>query len=252
MIERGASFEDICASFTWDIPERYNIGVDICDKWADADPDRLAIIDVAPSGDVRRYSFGALRTASNQLANALEEDGVSRPSGTLGDRVGVLLPQCVETALTHIAVTKMGCISIPLFTLFGRDALLHRLKDSGAKAVITNREGAQTLSGLRGALPDLKVVYSIDGAAPGVADFAERCAAQSEAYEAIDTHSDDPALLIYTSGTTGHPKGALHAHRVLLGHLPGVELSHDFLPHADDLFWTPADWAWIGGLLDVL
>src|SRR5690606_7561935 len=63
---------------------------------------------------------------------------------------------------------------------------------------------------------------------------------------------DDPALMIFTSGTTGPPKGALHGHRVLLGHLPGVQMPHEFLPQQGDRLWTPADWAWAGGLLNVL
>ncbi|MEM1099905.1 MAG: AMP-binding protein [Pseudomonadota bacterium] len=252
MLVNKGSFDAISDDFEWTIPERYNIGVDICDKWAAVEPERLALIDVSASGEVTRHTFGALRRASNQLALALAQDGVSRGAGNVGDRVGVLLPQCVETALVHIAVTKMGCISIPLFTLFARDALLHRLRDSGAKVVVTNRKGAAKLAEIRSELPDLEVIYSIDGAAAGAVDFHARCAAQSEEFAPVDTSSEDPALLIYTSGTTGNPKGALHAHRVLLGHLPGVELSHDFLPQRDDLFWTPADWAWIGGLLDVL
>ncbi|MEL6915479.1 MAG: AMP-binding protein [Pseudomonadota bacterium] len=253
MLEHGETFEDITKDFRWDIPVRYNIGVDICDKWALIDPGRLALIDVDPSGEVRRHSFGALRSASNRLANALTADGVSCGGGrAFSDRVGVLLPQCAETALAHIAITKMGCISIPLSTLFGPDALLHRLRDAGAKAVITNRAGARKLAALRAILPELAVIYSIDGAADGVQDFSARSASQPEEFEPVDTASDDPAILIYTSGTTGNPKGVLHAHRVLLGHLPGVELSHDFLPGEGDLFWTPADWAWIGGLLDVL
>lgn len=252
MLVNMGSFNAISDDFEWTIPERYNIGVDICDKWAAVEPERLALIDVSESGEATRHTFGALRRKSNQLAHALAQDGVSRGAGNVGDRVGVLLPQCVETALAHIAVTKMGCISIPLFTLFARDALLHRLRDSGAKVVVTNREGAAKLAEIRPDLPDLEVIYSIDGAGTDAVDFHARCAAQSEEFTPVETSSEDPALLIYTSGTTGNPKGALHAHRVLLGHLPGVELSHDFLPQRDDLFWTPADWAWIGGLLDVL
>jgi acetyl-CoA synthetase len=68
----------------------------------------------------------------------------------------------------------------------------------------------------------------------------------------VVTTPDDPAMMIYTSGTTGPPKGALHAHRVLLGHLPGIEMPHEFLPQPGDRFWTPADWAWAGGLLDCM
>ncbi len=252
MLEKQEDYSSLCENFVWDIPERYNIGVDICDRWAEAAPDRIAIIDVSEDGTSQDVTFGALKARSNQLANALRTRGVGPNAGDYADRVGVLLPQRVETALAHIAVTKMGCISIPLFTLFGRDALVHRLRDSGAKAVITDKAGCEKLQDLLPELPDLTCILSVDGDAAPAEDFVAACDAESEAFIPADTKARDPALLIYTSGTTGNPKGALHAHRVLLGHLPGVEMSHNFLPENGDRFWTPADWAWIGGLLDVL
>ena len=253
MLRRQSTFDEVRRSFAWDIPERYNIGFDVCDRWARTHPDRLAILDIRGTGAVRETSFAGLRAGSNRLAGALVAAGVrGGANGRIGDRVGVLLPQCLETALAHIAALKMGCVSIPLFTLFGKEALLHRLRDSGARAVITNGEGAARLAAIRDRLPDLSLVLSTDGAAEGADDFHAACAGQTDEFDVAPTRADDPALLIYTSGTTGAPKGALHAHRVLLGHLPGVEISHDFLPEPGDRIWTPADWAWIGGLLDVL
>ena len=252
MLDRHRDHHELTRAFRWRIPECYNIGVDVCDRWARDRPDHLAIIDVDEQGVARNHSFRALAAMSNRLANALTRQGIAQRPDTFADRVGVLLPQCVETAASHIAVMKMGCISIPLFTLFGEQALLHRLRDSGASAVITNRAGCETLHGLRDALPALRWLVSIDGPDASALGFEAICSAESDDFRPVDTRADDPALLIYTSGTTGNPKGALHAHRVLLGHLPGVELSHDFLPMDGDRLWTPADWAWIGGLLDVL
>ena len=246
MLNPESTYASLVSAFRWQVPDRYNLGVDICDRHAASDPDKIALIDVAETGAVTEYSFATLREKSNRLANVLAEFAKQ------GDRIAVLLPQCVETAAAHIAVTKMGCISIPLFTLFGPEALLHRLADSGAKAVITNAAGAATLATLRQQLPALERVLSIDGAAEGADDYHALCAAASPDFTPVDTAADDPAILIYTSGTTGAPKGALHPHRVLLGHLPGVEMSHDFFPQTGDKIWTPADWAWIGGLLDVL
>ncbi len=261
MLEKKDTYEETCAALKWDIPEYFNIGVDICDRWAETDPDRIALIDVEENGDFEEYSYADLKSMSNQLANALSKRGVE-PGGEnspneIGDRVGVLLQQCVETAVAHIAITKMACVSIPLFTLFGHDALLHRLRDSSAKVVITNREGAAKVASIRDQLPELKHVFLVGGSEDdieekGTENFHEICAIESTEFTPIKTHSEDAALLIYTSGTTGNPKGALQAHRSLLGHLPGVEISHNFLPYEGDKFWTPADWAWIGGLMDVL
>ena len=247
MLPRETSYEALYRNFRWAVPDRYNIGVDICDKWADREPDRLALIHVEADGKAREFTFGELKALSNRLANLLAGLGLSRQ-----DRVGVLLPQCPETAFAHMAVLKAGAIAIPLFMLFGAEALAYRLANSGAKFVITNRRGAEKLAGIRNALPALRHVLTIDGAAEGCMDLHADIADCPEHFTPADTRADDPAIIIYTSGTTGQPKGALHAHRVLLGHLPGVEMSHDLFPQDGDRIWTPADWAWIGGLLDVL
>jgi acetyl-CoA synthetase len=245
MLPDGISYEEVRARFRWDIPERYNIGVDVCDRWAEREPGRTALILAEADGGARNVSYGELKALSNRFANLLAEAGI-RP----GDRVGLLLPQALETAFAHIGLYKLGAIAIPLFSLFGPDALAFRLKDSGARAVVTNAEGAAKLAEIRDDLPDLAFIWSIDGGRGR--DLEAEMAGQPESFAAVQSLADDPALIIYTSGTTGPPKGALHAHRVLLGHLPGVEMSHDFLGQPGDRIWTPADWAWIGGLLDVL
>lgn len=248
MLPHDASdYADLCARFSWDIPERFNIGTAICDAWADREPSRDALIYVEEGGDTATYTYADLKRLSNQLANLLVSSGVQP-----GDRVGVLLPQRPETAYAHIATLKTGAISIPLFTLFGEEALEYRLRDSGAKVVITDKSGAAKLEPLRDRLPHLSAVFCVDSEDSGADDLASHMAGHMTEFDAFDTGPDDPAIIIYTSGTTGQPKGALHGHKVLLGHLPGVEISHDFLGQPGDRIWTPADWAWIGGLLDVL
>jgi acetyl-CoA synthetase len=247
MLLSGKTYEEIRDRFVWRIPEFYNIGTDVCDKWAEVDPNRIALITISAGGSVETVTFGRLRDLSNATANLLETHGVGQ-----GDRAGVLLPQSSETAYAHIALFKMGAISIPLFTLFGEEALEHRLRNAGAKAVITDREGAAKLAVIRERLPELKHVFCVEGAVQGALDFHTLVSKQPTSYTAKQTRADDPALIIYTSGTTGLPKGALHAHRVLLGHLPAIEMVYDLFPQNGDKIWTPADWAWIGGLLDVL
>lgn len=254
MLNKACSFSELQRDFSWDIPSHYNIGVDVCDKWADRQPERIAIIEHIVNAKPRKITFGDLKKQSNRLANALQRLGVGGTiPAEISDRVGVLLPQSIETAVSHIAIAKMGAISIPLFTLFGVAALLHRLRDSEAKVVITNTEGADKILAIKSELPKLKAILSVDESCkPSVQSFRRLCDEESDQFDPAATRADDPVLLIYTSGTTGNPKGALHAHRVLLGHLPGVEISHNFVDRDHDRFWTPADWAWIGGLLDVL
>ena len=247
MLPAGRTYEEICQSFKWEIPKYYNIGVDICDKWA-RQPTRLALIYENPDRGVERYTFRDLAKLSNRFANGLVAHGVKR-----GDRVALLLPQCPETAISHIAVYKIGAIALPLFTLFGVDALEYRLSNCGAKAIVTDRENLPKIMEISGKLRDLEIVIVVGGEGLSrVLDFQDLIEGGSTRFEPFNSRADDPALIIYTSRTTGPPKGALHTHRVLLGHLPGVEFPHCFSPQAGDLFWTPADWAWIGGLIDVL
>jgi acetyl-CoA synthetase len=267
MLIRTDSHEALTQSFTWQIPARYNIGVDACDKWADGSG-RPALIYERRDGSVVRYSFDELKALSNQAANSFAARGIKR-----GERIGIFLPQAPETALAHLAAYKLGAIAVPLFTLFGVEALEYRLANSGAVALVTDTAGLAKIASIRAALPELKTVYCIDstdlhsadgapassqpagtsGDLAGVAvPFWPALNAQSSAFEPADTGPDDPAVIIYTSGTTGKPKGALHGHRVLPGHLPGVEMPLSFFPEHARLMWTPADWAWIGGLLDVL
>lgn len=246
MLTETSDYDKLYRDFRWDIPARFNMATACCDGHADGD--RLALIFIDEDGRTSQHSFAQMRAHSRRFANVLKQDGLQR-----GDRVGVFLSQSVELPVAHLAAFRSGLVSVPLFTLFGEDALEFRLANSGAKAVITDETGWAKLAKIRDRLPDLQHVYITTQETPsGTRSFWSSISAASENFETVDTLADDPAIIIYTSGTTGNPKGALHAHRVLLGHLPNVEMAHDFLPKPGDLMWTPADWAWIGGLFDAL
>ncbi|TYC53449.1 AMP-binding protein [Rhodobacterales bacterium] len=247
MLPEADTYDDLAGRFTWQVPERFNMGVAVCDAWAEREPDREALVFCEEGGEAVSYSYGDLKKLSNRLANLLTARGIQP-----GDRIGILLPQRPETAYAHMAALKLGAITIPLFTLFGEEALEFRLRDSGARAVITDAGGAARIEGIRDRLPDLTTLFCVDGDIAGAEDLGRHMDGHEAEFRPFETGPDDPAVIIYTSGTTGQPKGALHGHRVLLGHLPGVEMSHDFLGQSGDRIWTPADWAWIGGFLDVL
>jgi acetyl-CoA synthetase len=240
-------YEDVYREFRWNVPARVNIAIDCCDRWAARDPGGLAILHVQPGGTQDNITFGWLRDTSNRLANVLRAHGVQR-----GDRVAIFLPQAPEVAAAHMAIYKLAAVALPVAVLFGPDALAYRLQNSGARALLTNRQGLTKLAQIRDELPDLACVLSIDGAGEGALSLSDLLSRASSDFTLEVTGPDDPAMMIYTSGTTGQPKGALHGHRVLLGHLPGAELPHYEFPQAGDRYWTPADWAWAGGLLDVL
>ncbi len=238
--------DDLVGDFVWDIPEYFNMGTAVCDDWAEREPDRVCLLHFVPDGEPDTLTYGQMSARSNALANGLASLGVSR-----GDRLALLLPQGFETAIAHIAIYKLGAIVVPLALLFGVDALEYRLKTSGAKCVITNASGAAKVTEISEKLDQLASVVCVDDF-PETVSFDALTDGFQASFNTVATRADDPALMIFTSGTTGPPKGALHAHRVLLGHLPGIQLPHEFLPQPGDLFWTPADWAWAGGLLNVL
>ena len=247
LLSPARDYDALYGEFRWQLPATYNIGVEACDRWAAAEPDRLALIHVRADGGSENVTYGWLRATSNRLANALAAHGIKR-----GDRVAILLPQSPEVVAIHVAVYKLGAVALPLASVFGVDALSYRLQNAGVKALLTNAQGAEKLAAIRDGLPELTLALSLDGAADGMLAFADVLARASDDFRPVETTPDDPAMMIYTSGTTGLPKGALHGHRVLLGHLPGIEMPHEFFPQPGDRFWTPADWAWAGGLLDCL
>ncbi len=245
-VTRAESWDALRAAHRWRLPARYNIAHDMCEKWAESEPDRLALVYLRPDWEVREYTYAQLSRASSRLANALAEHGVAR-----GDRVAVLLPQVPETILTHLAVYKLGAVALPLFTLFGEEALEYRLSDSGARALVTDEANLAKVNAIRDRLPELRTVLSIDRPGPGAWGFWQELGKARDSFAMADTGPEDPAFICYTSGTTGPPKGALHAHRVLIGHLPGVQVTHEFFPQPGDRMWTPADWAWMGGLCNI-
>lgn len=247
MLQRRESYQTLYEGFSWDLPEHFNIGTAVADKWAWRFPGRVALYDYRADGSVASLTFGDLTERSNALARGLARKGIVR-----GDRVALLLPQSFETLIAHVAIYKLGAIAVPLALLFGAEALEYRLFTAGVKAVVTNGGGLGKLAAIRGRLPMLETIVCVDGDAGGAVDFHRLVADNAGPFEAVDTGPDDPAMMIFTSGTTGPPKGALHGQRVLLGHVPGVQFHHEFMPLEGDLIWTPADWAWAGGLLNVL
>jgi acetyl-CoA synthetase len=246
MIPQGVSYEEAQRRFQWRIPERYNIRRLVCERHP---AQALALIVENADGAVRSWTYGDLARASARLANALDGLGVGR-----GDRVGVFLSQSAELVVAHVAIYGMGAVTLPLFTLFGEEAVEYRLQNAGARAVITDMTQLPKVLAVRPRLPDLKHVIVI-GAGRHAGDFLDYdtlLAAASDSFSTVDTHREEPALLVYTSGTTGQPKGALHAHRMLEGVIPAVQQWADFWPRGNEVMWTPAEWAWIAGLYDAL
>jgi acetyl-CoA synthetase len=252
--------------FGWHVPRSFNIAQACCARWA-AQPDageRVAII-AHGAREQPTLTYAQLQREADALSNLLVSLGVQR-----GDRVAIVMPQRFETAIAYIAVLQMGAVAMPLSILFGPDALEYRLQDSEAVAAICDAGSIGNVAQVRAQCPLLRQVIGVGGAAPADVSWEAQRGARSPGFEAVSTLAEDGAVLIYTSGTTGPPKGALIPHRALIGNLPGFVCSQNWFgfgttaqrPHPNPppegeggsqaIFWSPADWAWTGGLMDAL
>ena len=242
-VKDAKSIADARARHLWRIPADYNVAIDCIDRHTDL-RDQPALFYEDDEGRAETYTFGQIASLSRRFANALKGLGVKR-----GDVVAIHLPQRPETAIAHIALYRVGAIALPISKLFGTDALRYRLTNSSARAILLEPESLEKIEPIRAELPDLRHVIIAGGKAGGLG-FDDLIAQASDAFTMEPSASEDPILLMYTSGTTGDPKGVLHAARYVLGH-NGIDYSYNFLRQGD-LYYSPADWAWAGGLLDGL
>jgi acetyl-CoA synthetase len=234
------TYEEMRARHRWEVPERYNIARDVCDKH---DRDRLAMIWEDWRGNERRVSFGELQDLSNRFANVLAAHGVER-----GDRVATLLPSLPETAAVFLGTYKAGAILLSMSVLYGDDGIEHRLRDSGAKALVTDTANRHRIP--EGLAEVIMVLDSGEGErASADLDLGAELERAPDRFDVVDTSSDDPAQLYYSSGTTGKAKGILHAHRYLLAH-EEFEYCHDV--RDGELFHGSGEWAWAAGICPLL
>jgi acetyl-CoA synthetase len=240
-------YNEICAAYRWDVPTRFNIAHACCGRWAN-DRARFALYWEDESGARNAHTFWDLQQQANRVSNALAALGIGA-----GDKVALILPQRPETVIAHMAVYQLGAITVPLSFLFGPDALEYRLTDSEAKVAFVDPQSLPNFAPIRDRCPGVSAVIGVAGARDAwITPFESLIDDGAREFAPVETRPTDPAILIYTSGTTGPPKGALMPHQCVLGNLPGFVHSHDGYPREGDLFWSPADWAWTGGLMDAL
>ena len=256
-LSAGDHYARLHGSFQWSVPAEFNIAQVCCGRWANQ-PDaarRVAIYSTDAAGARTAYSFATLQQQANRLSQVLCHLGVQR-----GDRVAIVMPQRFETAVAYMAVLQMGAVAMPLSMLFGPEAIQFRLQDSEAVLAICDESSIENVVAVRGQCALLRAVLGVDGAsARADFDYAALLAEAKPGFAPVVTLACDPAVLIYTSGTTGNPKGALIPHRALIGNLSGFVCSQNWFGfdgrenrQTRAVFWSPADWAWTGGLMDAL
>jgi acetyl-CoA synthetase len=240
-------YAELHAAHRWEVPAHFNIAHACCGRWAE-DRTRFAMYWEDESGATTAHTFWDLQREANRLSNVLLQLGVRR-----GDTVALVLPQRRETAVAHIALYQMGAVAVPLSFLFGPDALEYRLRNSEACVALVDPQSLPNLAPIRANLAQLLHVIGVAGASgDAILPYEMLVAGAAPRFTPANTRASDPALIVYTSGTTGPPKGALMSHACLLGNLPGFVHSHNGFPQPGDVFWSPADWAWTGGLMDAL
>lgn len=237
------SYADLQDSFEWEVPNEFNVADYVCDRWAEAEDRRIALYFEDDTGSEESYTFTNIRNEANRLANYLRTRGIER-----GDRIGVNLPQRPESLIAHIAAWKLGAVSVPLSTRFGPDALEYRLNDSNAKTCIVDASNVESYREIVNSVDSLTTTLTVGDIKPesGEAEFWAAIEDKSASFENVTTGAEDDLIIVYTSGTTGAPKGVLHGHRVLLGHLPSYLLAWcNADMNDDDVFFSPAEWAWV-------
>ncbi|WP_227378168.1 acyl-CoA synthetase [Haladaptatus halobius] len=242
------SYDQTRSEFEWDIPETFNAAESVCGQWARADDGkrRVALFYEDEDGTQQIYTFCQIQRAANQVSNALESLGVEE-----GTRVGVVLPQRPETLIANVAVLQCGAVMVPLSPMYGEDGLQYRLNHSGTELAIVGQQRAATVVDLREELDALETVVTLDAPDVDGEAWGDVVPNAGHGYETVETDAEDSAYIIYTSGTTGKPKGAHHAHRKLLGYIPGWQMINDF-PGESAVHYTPAGWSWVGGLFAVV
>ena len=222
-----------------DVPEFFNFGLDVVDKWAE-DRTKLALISVDSTGEnVQHHSFWDLKILSNKYANALRDRGVKK-----GDRVFIMLPRIPEWYVVMLGLIKLGALPMPGTTLLTSKDIEYRINTAEAVMAITDGENADKIDEAAGGCPTLQHLVVVGAGRKGWVSFEEEMAEASSVLDDPEpTRSDDPLLIYFTSGTVGYPKMVLHTQASYgIGHIISAKYWHDLT--ATDLMWTLSDTGW--------
>ena len=238
-----SSYEELVSRFRWNIPEYFNIGEAILDRnIKEGFGENIALYYEDEEGNKSVYTFSEIKMLSDAFIKVLKE----RFNVDKGDVIGVYLQPRPETVVSILSIYRLGGITLSISPLMGTEAVEYRLRHSEAKVLVTDRKN------IRERIKDINIVLVGEDARNGNEVEFDEIKKENASFNSVKTKSEDPGQLFYTSGSTGTPKGVLHAHRFLLGHIPAYQLYFEMAPRDYDVFYTPADWGWIGAIGDVI
>lgn len=227
--------------FRLEVPDYFNFGFDIVDKWAKRQPNKLALFAVDRNGEnPRPYNFRDMSRASNRFANVLKRLGLRK-----GDRVFLMLPRIPEWYVTMVGMIKLGVIPMPATTQCTSKDIEYRINTSKSDMVITDIENAFKVDEIKGRCKYLKNLMVIGGEHKGdwLSYEAELANAADSIVDVERTKSEDPMLLYFTSGTVANPKMVIHTQASFgIAHLITAKFWQDLKP--TDLHWTISDMGW--------
>ena len=252
-----SSYEDFAENFKINVPEDFNFGFDIIDKWAELSPDKLALVWCDDNNEERRFTYGDLSRLSNRAANYIKSLGIVK-----GDVVMCVLRQRYEYWIAAIALCKLGAVIIPATMQLTSKDIIYRANAAKIKAVFcySDCEGF-VVSQMEEALPEcptIKTRILTPGNRDGWQSFNEVLSGHSDVLlrPSGDERilSSDPMLIYFTSGTTGMPKMVLHDFSHPLGHIVTAkywqQVREDKLHNSmSDSGWAKFGWGKIYGQL---
>jgi len=232
-------YEETYQNFKLDVPEHFNFGFDVVDRWAE-DHTKLALVSVDPTGEhAQKHTFWDLKVLSNRFANLLRGLGASK-----GDRTFIMTPRIPEWYVAVLGMMKLGVVPMPATPLCTPHDIEYRLNRAEASVAITDLENAHKVEEVVAKCPSLKHIILVDGTSRGWINYDEEMPRMSARLDEVEpTRSADPLLIYFTSGTVGPPKMVLHTQAsYAIAHVTTARFWHDLNP--TDLHWAISDTGW--------
>ena len=238
--DRLSDYEKLYRDFKWEVPEYYNFGFEVIDKWAQ-DRTKLALVSLDRSSENAHYqTFYELSYLSNRFVNVLRNLGVGK-----GERVLIILESIPEWYVVMIGMFKLGVVPMPGTVLLTSKDIEYRINRAEACMVITDVNHIGRVERVAQNCPTLRYKMVVDGVVQDWLNYGEEIKKASSFLhreEIEPTRSDDPMLLYFTSGTTGHPKMVLHTHSYAIGHEVTARFAQALT--SQDLHWTVSETGW--------